>query len=210
MTRFAGIALALALSAPVAGCSGDSSGPGNGGGGQPGTGNVQGSVVVQGAGGLANVTVTLERTGQQTRTATTDNAGQYNFQQVAAGTWTVAVTAPQGYTVSGSSSQSVTVSAGQTATVSPFTLAPPPASMAVTVDMRDNLFTPTPARVLAGGTVTWVNRGAVQHNSTSDTNLWASGNLNPNQSYERTFPTAGTFPYNCTLHPGMNGTIIVQ
>jgi plastocyanin len=26
----------------------------------------------------------------------------------------------------------------------------------------------------------------------------------------RTFPAAGNFPYNCTLHAGMNGTVNVQ
>jgi plastocyanin len=26
----------------------------------------------------------------------------------------------------------------------------------------------------------------------------------------RTFPTPGVYPYTCTLHPGMDGTIIVS
>ncbi|HYD54372.1 MAG TPA: plastocyanin/azurin family copper-binding protein [Gemmatimonadaceae bacterium] len=31
-----------------------------------------------------------------------------------------------------------------------------------------------------------------------------------NQIVQRQFPTAGTFPYACTLHPGMNGEIVVR
>lgn len=34
--------------------------------------------------------------------------------------------------------------------------------------------------------------------------------LNANTTITRTFATAGTFPYQCTIHAGMSGTIIVQ
>jgi plastocyanin len=80
------------------------------------------------------------------------------------------------------------------------------------VSMRDNSFSPATARVLVGGVVTWTNNGSVQHNTTrSQTpDTWQSSNLNPNQTFQRTFSTAGTFDYSCTLHPGMNGRIIVE
>jgi plastocyanin len=31
-----------------------------------------------------------------------------------------------------------------------------------------------------------------------------------NTSVQRTFGTAGTFSYHCTIHPEMTGTIVVQ
>jgi plastocyanin len=31
-----------------------------------------------------------------------------------------------------------------------------------------------------------------------------------NGSASRTFPTAGTYPYHCTIHSGMNGEVKVQ
>jgi len=31
-----------------------------------------------------------------------------------------------------------------------------------------------------------------------------------NSVVRRTFNTAGTFPYDCTIHPGMSGTVLVQ
>ena len=80
----------------------------------------------------------------------------------------------------------------------------------VTIEMRDNLFSPASRSVSPGTTVRWVNEGSVAHNTTGESSLWASQNLNPGQSYERTFATAGTFEYECTLHVGMTGTITVQ
>lgn len=79
------------------------------------------------------------------------------------------------------------------------------------VEMDDNVFRPSTVRVLRGGTVTWTNEGAVQHNSRSLTaNLWESPNLNPGGTFTQPFPTTGTFSYRCTLHAGMNGTVIVE
>lgn len=85
-----------------------------------------------------------------------------------------------------------------------------PGGETVTVEMRDNSFSPTPRSVSAGTTVRWVNQGTVQHNTTSETDLWASQNLQPGASFSRRFDSAGTFPYECTLHPGMTGTIVVN
>jgi plastocyanin len=81
----------------------------------------------------------------------------------------------------------------------------------VTIEMRDNLFSPASRTITAGTRVRWSNTGAVVHNTTSSTaGLWASGNVNPGGQFTRDFNTAGTFQYTCTLHPGMAGTIIVQ
>lgn len=80
-----------------------------------------------------------------------------------------------------------------------------------TIEMRDFSFSPTNLTVTAGTNVTWRNTGAEPHNTTSEqAGLWASANLQPNQTFSRTFAAAGTFPYECTLHPGMEGTVTVQ
>lgn len=84
---------------------------------------------------------------------------------------------------------------------------PPPATAAVTVS--DFAFTPPSSPLAVGGTVTWTWAGAVNHNVT-----FPAGASQGNQiagTFSRTFPTAGSFQYQCTLHPGsMNGTIVVQ
>jgi plastocyanin len=70
-------------------------------------------------------------------------------------------------------------------------------------------FSPTALTVTAGTSVTWQNSDTVTHTTTSDTNLW-NASLGPGQSFSRTFSTAGTFTYACTVHSNMTGRIIVQ
>ena len=70
-------------------------------------------------------------------------------------------------------------------------------------------FSPTTISIPAGGSVTWRNSDTVDHTTTSDTNLW-NGSLGVGASFSRTFATAGTFPYACTVHSGMSGRVIVQ
>lgn len=71
-------------------------------------------------------------------------------------------------------------------------------------------YAPNPISVAVGGTVTWINNDSTTHTATSDTGAWNSGNIAPGASFSRTFPSAGTFPYHCVLHPGMVGTVTVQ
>lgn len=72
-----------------------------------------------------------------------------------------------------------------------------------------NTFSPATVFVTVGGTVTWTF--ATLHNVTFD-GAGAPANV-PNTgagSVSRTFPTAGTYAYQCTLHPGMSGSVRVQ
>jgi plastocyanin len=59
-------------------------------------------------------------------------------------------------------------------------------------------------------TVTWTNNDGGAHTVTSDTGLFDSGNLNPGMTFSRAFPTAGSYPFHCTYHPYMTGTITVN
>jgi plastocyanin len=71
-------------------------------------------------------------------------------------------------------------------------------------------YAPNPINVSVGSSVTWTNTDSVTHTVTSDNSVFNSGTLPAGQSYSFTFSTAGTFPYHCTLHPGMVGTVVVQ
>lgn len=74
-----------------------------------------------------------------------------------------------------------------------------------------NTFTPGCVNLAAGGTVTWTF-GSVTHNVVFGSNKPTGGDIDPKTSTtdQRTFPTVGNYPYQCTLHPGMSGRVIVQ
>jgi plastocyanin len=76
------------------------------------------------------------------------------------------------------------------------------------VSIIDFAFQPASLTVTPGTTVTWTNNGATAHNITfTDFN---SGNVQPGQTYNHVFATPGTYPYNCSIHPSMTGTITVS
>ena len=76
--------------------------------------------------------------------------------------------------------------------------------------MTTTAYAPNPVNISAGGSVTWMNNDSTTHNSTADDNSWGSGSIAPGASYTRTFASAGTFTYHCTIHPGMVGTVVVK
>ncbi len=88
--------------------------------------------------------------------------------------------------------------------------APPSLSATGTVSANvSNAFTPATVTVGVGGTVSWTF--AVDHNVLFSGGLGAPSDIPVTSTgvVSRTFGTVGTFPYTCTLHAGMNGTVIV-
>ena len=79
---------------------------------------------------------------------------------------------------------------------------------AVTID--NFTFNPQRLTVSAGSTVTWTNNDTTAHTSTATDGSWNSGTIAPGATFSRAFPARGTFPYHCTIHPGMVGTVTVQ
>ena len=77
------------------------------------------------------------------------------------------------------------------------------------ITVKNNSFDPSATTVPVGSTVTWTwAQGAVVHNVMFD-----DGQKSADQStgtYARMFNTAGAYPYHCTIHPGMAGSVTVQ
>lgn len=71
-------------------------------------------------------------------------------------------------------------------------------------------FAPPVFNVTVGGTVTWVNKDTTVHTVTSNSSLFDSGTLTTGATWSYTFTQAGTYPYYCTFHPMMVGTIVVR
>jgi plastocyanin len=88
---------------------------------------------------------------------------------------------------------------------------PPPAN---TVNASLSLaFSPSTLTVNAGDVVTFAF-GSVAHNVAFDNPNAATptdiGGFNSNTSIQRTFSTAGTYTYHCTIHPFMTGSVVVR
>jgi len=71
-------------------------------------------------------------------------------------------------------------------------------------------YSPNPIVIAVGGTATWKNNDNVAHTASANDGTWDSGSIAPGASFSRAFPAAGSFPYKCTFHPGMIGTVTVQ
>jgi plastocyanin len=72
-------------------------------------------------------------------------------------------------------------------------------------------FDPASIRVSVGGVVEWVNASSVPHNVTFDSNPeLTSQTMSAGDKYELKFNRAGQYPYHCTFHPGMDGTVTVS
>ena len=86
--------------------------------------------------------------------------------------------------------------------------------------LTTDAYSPNPIQVSVGTTVTWTNNDAQPHTVTSGSNgqpdnkFNSSPNftplLNPGQTFSFTFTEAGEYPYFCTLHPNMVGTVSVS
>jgi plastocyanin len=79
-----------------------------------------------------------------------------------------------------------------------------------TIAIQNFAFNPATLTVKAGTTVTWTNLDSTNHPVASDTGVFNSGTLNNGQSYSFTFNQTGSYPYHCTVHPSMTGTVIVE
>jgi plastocyanin len=79
------------------------------------------------------------------------------------------------------------------------------------VTIKGFAFHPATLTVKVGTKVTFTNNDNTTHTTTATTNGgFDSGNLSPGQSYTFTFTKKGTYPYDCTIHNFIKGTIIVQ
>jgi plastocyanin len=79
-----------------------------------------------------------------------------------------------------------------------------------TVSMDGTAFAPATLTVRVGDDVGFVNRDPFPHNVSSNAGGFHSGDLDPDRQWTFRATTPGTFPYECTLHPGMSGTLIVR
>lgn len=78
-----------------------------------------------------------------------------------------------------------------------------------TVDIQNNAFVPSTLHVQVGNTVMWINKDPDTQDVVSENKMFDSGNLANGQSYNYTFNQTGSYRYHSSIHPSMNGTIVV-
>lgn len=125
---------------------------------------------------------------------------------------TAEATARTGFTTTtsapGSSSTSTSPSTPSSSAPSSTSLPPTHGGAAITI--RNFSFTPATLTVSPGATVTVHNDDTVTHTVT-DGGVFDSGYISGHSTKTFTAPTApGTYPYICTIHPYMHGTLIVR
>ena len=77
------------------------------------------------------------------------------------------------------------------------------------VSIDNFTFEPAQLTVKVGTTVTWKNRDDIPHTVVS-AGKFRSKAMDTDDSYSFTFTAAGDYPYFCSLHPHMTGTIKVE
>ncbi len=116
-------------------------------------------------------------------------------------------------TAAGTTSVAITVRSGTQRVTAALSLTVDPAGFpsSVLVTMPGNVFVPLLVQLARGGTVTW-RFGATPHNVIFGATAGAPADINitNDQDVSRTFPTLGTFRYDCTIHPGMSGVVEVK
>ncbi|MGV8084197.1 MAG: cupredoxin family copper-binding protein [Coriobacteriia bacterium] len=77
------------------------------------------------------------------------------------------------------------------------------------VTIVDFAFDPVSIEIEKGESVTWTNEDAEPHTVSGDGGI-DSSELGQGESYTKTFDSAGTFNYHCSLHPSMTGQVVVK
>ncbi|RQR60135.1 copper-binding protein [Burkholderia sp. Bp9126] len=71
-------------------------------------------------------------------------------------------------------------------------------------------YTPSELTVQRGDEVVWINRDLFAHTASADGDGFDSGSIAPQASWHYVARERGRFPYACTFHPTMHGTLNVR
>jgi plastocyanin len=80
----------------------------------------------------------------------------------------------------------------------------------IVANAGSNSFIPNPEEVKVGETMTWINDDSGRHTVASkDDGVFNSELMARGQSFSYTIDKAGEYPYSCSPHPNMVGTVVV-
>jgi len=79
-----------------------------------------------------------------------------------------------------------------------------------TVIIENMQFNPAQLHVRRGDRIVWVNKDLFPHTVTATNKTFDSGSIEAGSSWSWVAASSGEFPYGCTFHPTMKGTVKVQ
>ena len=77
-----------------------------------------------------------------------------------------------------------------------------------TITIENNTFNPSQITIKTNDQVQWSNEDTVEHQIKGEG--WGDIPIKSGEKYTQAFIKPGTYPYSCTIHPEMTGTIIVE
>lgn len=86
----------------------------------------------------------------------------------------------------------------------------PPEAGVVSVAIRNFVYEPATVSIRVGETVRWSNYDAAPHDAVALTGSWKTPLLKINESAGQVYTEPGVYPYYCTVHPAMRGTVEVR
>jgi plastocyanin len=110
---------------------------------------------------------------------------------------------------SGSSSSSTTSSAAAAGSSSASSSSGAGSTTTSTITIKSFSFT-TPDSVSPGATITVENKDGTAHTVTSDTGNAFDDAASPGTSTFTAPTKPGSYPFHCTIHPSMHGTLVVK
>ena len=84
------------------------------------------------------------------------------------------------------------------------------AETAPSVRIDNFTFTPQEITITRGTTLTWVNDDDIPHTVAATNKAFRSKAMDTEQKFSFTFTEPGTYEYFCSLHPHMQGKVIVK
>ena len=84
------------------------------------------------------------------------------------------------------------------------------AETAPSVHIDNFTFTPQEITITRGTTLTWVNDDDIPHAIAATNKAFRSKAMDTEQEFSFTFTEPGTYEYFCSLHPHMQGKVIVK
>jgi plastocyanin len=85
-----------------------------------------------------------------------------------------------------------------------------PSAATAEVKIDNFVFGPQTVTVPVGTTVTWTNHDDIPHTVVSTDGVFKSKVRDTDEKFSYTFTKPGTYPYYCSVHPKMTGTVVVK